>query len=111
LFGLSLIKLRLQDLTMILHALDISLRIRRLLRSSNIDVPIGKNGGRHVKLGCRLFFFVMCLTVDEDLEFVEEVLEAVVDEVDSKERKVERGVNTRRLMEQPLRIQEADACL
>jgi hypothetical protein len=47
---LALLKLRLQDLAMILHAFDIDLgvRIRRLLRSGGVDVSVGEDVGRHV---------------------------------------------------------------
>ena len=45
---LSLIELRLQNLTMILHALDLSLANLELLRSGcGIDILICKHVGRH----------------------------------------------------------------
>jgi hypothetical protein len=53
---LALIKLRLQDLAMIFHALHISLPIRRFgirihIRDRGVDVSISENVGRHVGLG------------------------------------------------------------
>lgn len=50
---LALLKLRLQDLAMILHALNIWLRIQThdLILCSGVDVAIGENVGRHIEFG------------------------------------------------------------
>jgi hypothetical protein len=47
---LALLKLALQNLAMILHALNINLDvlIRGLLRSRGVDVSVGEDVGRHV---------------------------------------------------------------
>ena len=47
---LALLKLALQNLAMILHALNINLGvlIRGLLRSRSVDVAVGEDVGRHV---------------------------------------------------------------
>jgi len=52
---LALIKLRLQNLAMIFHALHISLPVRRFdirihTRNGGVDVPISENVGRHDEL-------------------------------------------------------------
>lgn len=46
---LALLKLALQNLTMILHTLHVSLSVRigRLLRSCGVDVSVGEDVGRH----------------------------------------------------------------
>ena len=63
---LSLIKLRLQYLTMILHALNICLCLQRsslLTHTLGVDVPIGEDGRRHIdsKCGWLLFFCDCCM--------------------------------------------------
>ncbi len=56
---LSLIKFRLQYLTMILHALNICLCLQRsplLTYTLGVDVPIGEDGGRHIESKCEWVF-------------------------------------------------------
>jgi len=45
--SLSFLELGLQDLTMVLHALDIGLGVSRLLSSRGIDISVSENVGRH----------------------------------------------------------------
>lgn len=67
--ALSLIKLRLQYLTMILHALNICLSfLRSTIRTGTrgVDVPISKDGGRHIEaksVNCFLFFLRLLVCV------------------------------------------------
>jgi hypothetical protein len=60
---LSLIKLRLQYLTMILHALNICLCLLRSTirtRTRGVDVPIGEDGRRHIESKCVNCFCSFC---------------------------------------------------
>jgi len=64
---LSLIKLRLQYLAMILHALNICLclRLRSTIRTHTrgVDVPVAEDGRRHIKSNVNCFFVLLRLFV------------------------------------------------
>jgi len=71
-YSLALLKLGLQDLAMMLHALDVALCISLDARGRGVDIPVSQNVGnvgRHIELIRRWnFIFDVSLRFDEVIE-------------------------------------------